>query len=113
MNGKSYFLAALALCSLGTLSACNPDLMYPTIGYVHKVAKIEADRLDKHDKNMTEQHKIQTPELAAELDAQRALFTEQIAKLDEELAAAREKQDEARRSSGANARARFGEGTDG
>ena len=95
MNGKSYLLAALALCGLITMTGCDLGMLPPNIRYVEDLAKIEADRLEKHDKNMTEQHKIQTPEVAAELDAQRALFTEQIAKLDEELAAARKKQDEA------------------
>lgn len=95
MNGKSYLLAALALCGLGTMTACDPGLMYPNVRYVESLAKNENMRLVEHDKNMTEQHKIQTPQFAAELDAQRELFTQRMGELDKQLAAARAEQDKA------------------
>lgn len=93
MNGKSYLLAALSLCGLGTLTGCDPGLMYPTTTYVTKMGENMGKAIEAHDDNMTEQHKIQTPEVAAELDAQRELFTQRMAELDKQLAEARAEQD--------------------
>lgn len=95
MNGKSYFLTALALCGLGTLTGCDPGMMYPNVNYIEKLARIEKERLDAHEKSNTEQHKIQTPKLAAELEAQRDLFTQRMGELDKQLAEARAEQDKA------------------
>lgn len=74
---------------------CDMGMLPPSTALVEKMARIEAARLDEHDANITEQHKIQTPELAAELDAQRALFAQRMEEFDNQLAQARAVQDKA------------------
>lgn len=76
-------------------TGCNPDLMYPTVGYVEKRAALHDKALDKHDEHMAKDHGAMSPEVAAQLAANRAQFTSDLGKIRAEAVAARQQQDQA------------------
>jgi hypothetical protein len=84
MKAQSYWilggLALLAGCLLSCTAGC-----YPTHKDVQDFARIEQDfvrgLIDAHDKNMTEQHKHQTPAVAVELESLREQNAQLIAQI--------------------------------
>ena len=88
MNGKSYLLAALALCGLGTLSGCTAagleSWTYPSMKDVKHLASLESKEHAIHDANMTKQHQAMSPEAAEEIARIKADSDAKIAKIIED-----------------------------
>lgn len=83
---KSLCTYLLFASCLGTLMGCNKDMLFPTMGDVKEFSRIDSERHDRHDKAMTDQHKIQTPKLAAEIQAIRDNAKKEFERLDKETA---------------------------
>lgn len=80
-----HWTLALAVLLLAPFAGCTSATTFPTLLDVHRIQAIEAARQNAHDRNITDQHKLQTPKLANDLENLRNNFVQANKKLDEEL----------------------------
>lgn len=77
MIKKEYWTALPVVGCMVMLAGCNKVIeafAYPSIADVKDFARLEAERLEDHDTNMTEQHKKMHPDAATEIDKLKAEF---------------------------------------
>ena len=85
MPKGSHWTLTLPISLLALFCGCSEMTTFPTLYDVKGMATIEAARLDAHDRNITDQHKLQTPKLANDLENLRNNFVQTNKDLDEKL----------------------------
>ena len=82
MNRNYQWTAGVWVVFAAMLTGCNSRDWPPQWGPVQELVKAAVDKgeldLKDHDKNMTDQHRLMSPEVAAKIDALRENFTKKV-----------------------------------
>lgn len=68
-TGRSLARIGALAGTLAAVAACNPDLMYPTMGNVKELDRVQHERFSLLERSMTDQHEALAPDRSAELKA--------------------------------------------